>query len=562
MITKLKVENFKQLSFDLELDPAVAFVGPNNSGKTSALQAIALWYLAVQKWSENIKTTKAKKRIGVPINRRDLISLPTPSAKFLWKYLQVRKQKEDKTGTQNILIKIYCDGISNNQPWKLGFEFDYANEESFYCRIFSDPDTDKPMEFPEAVLNEKVGFLPPMSGLASEEDKLQPGSINSRIGEGRTAEVLRNLCWLVHEQKNEKWNKIKILLDKLFKIRLNDPEYFSTTGKLALTYKEHDSTLDISNVGRGFQQILLLIAYIYSQENKILLIDEPDAHLEVLRQKEIYNLLSDNIKKENAQLIIATHSEAVLSEVSEKDQIIAFIGTPHTVNNKSQLVKALTAIGFDQYLLAKQKGWVLYLEGSTNLDILKAFAKKLRHPTKEYLENAFVKYVANVPSDTRSHFFALKEAEPSFIGVAIFDRLETTLQNQGGLNETMWSRREIENYILLPDAIYRFFDAQPRDLFNAKQTDIIKAIVEERTPPIALKDTSNDWWINTKISDDILDKLFREFYKKINQPIQMRKGNYYQLIDFMKPEEINDEVKEKLDLINSVAKKAEQIQEK
>lgn len=557
MITKLKVENFKQLSFEIELNPAVALVGPNNSGKTSALQAIALWYLAVQKWSENIKTTKAKKRIGVPINRKDLISLPTPSTKFLWKYLQVRKQKEDKTGTQNILIKIYCEGISNNQPWKLGFEFDYANEESFYCRIFSDTDTDKPMEFPTAVLNEKVGFLPPMSGLASEEDKLQPGSINSRIGEGRTAEVLRNLCWQVAEQTNEKWNDIKKLIHKLFKIQLNDPEYSSTTGKLALTYKEYDSTLDISNVGRGFQQILLLMAYINAQENKILLIDEPDAHLEVLRQKEIYNLLSDSIKKENAQLIIATHSEAVVNEVSEKDQIIAFVGIPHTVNNKSQLVKALTSIGFDQYLLAKQKGWILYLEGSTDLDILKKFAEKLRHPVREYLENAFVKYVANIPTDARNHFFALKEAEPSFIGSALFDRLETTLQAQKDLTETMWSRREIENYIFLPDTIYRFFDEQERNLFNAKQTEIIKTIVEERTPPIALKDKSNDWWINTKISDDFLDKVFHEFYDKIQQPIQMRKGIYYQLIDYMSPEEIDPEVKDKLDLIMEIAQKAE-----
>jgi hypothetical protein len=35
-----------------------------------------------------------------------------------------------------------------------------------------------------------------MSGLAANETRLDPGAISVRLGEGRTAEVLRNLCYL------------------------------------------------------------------------------------------------------------------------------------------------------------------------------------------------------------------------------------------------------------------------------------------------------------------------------------------------------------------------------
>jgi predicted ATP-dependent endonuclease of OLD family len=44
MLTKLIIRNFKRIDeLSFELGRSVVFIGPNNSGKTSALQAIALW---------------------------------------------------------------------------------------------------------------------------------------------------------------------------------------------------------------------------------------------------------------------------------------------------------------------------------------------------------------------------------------------------------------------------------------------------------------------------------------------------------------------------------------
>jgi len=53
MLTKLTVRNFKLFSeVEIELARRVVFIGPNNSGKTSALQAIALWNVGVKRWLE------------------------------------------------------------------------------------------------------------------------------------------------------------------------------------------------------------------------------------------------------------------------------------------------------------------------------------------------------------------------------------------------------------------------------------------------------------------------------------------------------------------------------
>ena len=53
MLTKLKIQNFKGLDdVEIELGNPVVFIGPNNSGKTTALQALSLWNMSVRRFSE------------------------------------------------------------------------------------------------------------------------------------------------------------------------------------------------------------------------------------------------------------------------------------------------------------------------------------------------------------------------------------------------------------------------------------------------------------------------------------------------------------------------------
>ena len=49
MLTRLKIRNFKGFTdADIELGKGVVFIGPNNSGKTTALQALALWDIGLR----------------------------------------------------------------------------------------------------------------------------------------------------------------------------------------------------------------------------------------------------------------------------------------------------------------------------------------------------------------------------------------------------------------------------------------------------------------------------------------------------------------------------------
>lgn len=194
LLTKLTIRNFKLFEeVELELGERVVLVGPNNSGKTSALQALALWDVGVRRWNEKRGVGGVpEKRPGVTVNRRDLITIPVATANLLWRNLHTQQSSRDQ-GTQKVYLELVVEGVSGGKSWVCGLEFYYANEESFYCRPSRRGGQDRAAIPPQAS-GVRLAYLPPMSGLAPTERRVDPGAINVLLGEGRTAEVLRNLC--------------------------------------------------------------------------------------------------------------------------------------------------------------------------------------------------------------------------------------------------------------------------------------------------------------------------------------------------------------------------------
>lgn len=564
MLTGLVVRNFKLFEeVEIELGERVVFVGPNNSGKTSALQALALWNAGVRRWVEKRGAGVPKERAGVTINRRDLIAVPVPSANLLWRDLHVREgyREGDKTKTRNVLIEVDVEGIHEGQPWKTSLEFDYANEESFYCRSRLGPDGMR-LEVPAAAAEVRLAYLPPMSGLASNETRLDAGAIDVRIGEGRTAEVLRNLCWQAFERGDGHWPRIVERMKILFGVDLGEPQYVKERGEIVMTFQTATGVrLDLSSSGRGQQQTLLLLAHMAANPGAALLLDEPDAHLEVLRQRQIYQVLTEAAAETQSQIIAASHSEVMLNEAAGRDTVVAFIGKPHRIDDRgSQLLKALREIGFEHYLQAEETGWVLYLEGSTDLAILRAFAEKLDHPARAALERPFVHYVANQPSQARHHFYGLREAKQDLAGLALYDRLEATLHDDPNLAQSMWQRREIENYLCQRVTLLAFAEArgleQHGTLFAASWRKAMAESIGEITAALAALGKPDPWSSDLKASDEFLDPLFRKFYERLGLPDLMRKTDYHTLAPFVPADELDTEVRDKLDAIAAVAARA------
>ncbi len=569
MLTKITIRNFKLFqAVEIPLGNGFVFIGPNNSGKTSALQALTLWHTGLQKWAEK-HAAKDKheipaKRPGVTVNRLDLVTLPVAEVDLIWFNRKVRKGSN-----KNIRIELIVEGISQGETWKCGLEFDYANQEAFFCRPLRTGTNNNPgrMEVPKGAIDVRLAFLPPMSGLATEEALIQEGRINVLVGQGQTAEVLRNLCYRVYEKSKENWQSLERHIKDLFGVVLGEPRFLSNRGTVVMDYtaKDRITSLDLSSSGRGMQQVLLLLAHLYDNpSNTVFLLDEPDAHLEILRQRQIYNRINEVAEKQHSQIISASHSELLLSEAAQRESAVAFLGAPHILgkNKQSHLMNSLREIGFEYYYGAEQKGWILYLEGETDLRILQAFAERLNHPSKQFLQDPLVKYVANLPYKAREHFYSLKEAKNDLQGFLLLDRTGKALKNAEDLSETMWEKSEIENYLCNRNAILSYVTEglERETLFGnseiAERERTIKKEIEKLEEASKIMKKPEPFSNDIKASDDFLVPLFENFNEALNKPKSMalQKKDFYKLVEHIPPEEIDEEVKLVLDKIVKVAK--------
>ena len=565
MITRFTIRNFKRLQHaTLDLGSAAVFIGPNNSGKTTALQALALWDIGWRRWAEKRDRSAASDRPGVTINRRDLFAIPVPSAKLLWADLHTQdsSRKGSEAKTEKVYISLTAEGDHAGAPWRCALDFYYANEESFYCRL-RDGDGGK---VPEGARQHAVVFLPPMSGLAEREYRKEQGEISVLIGEGQTAQVLRNLCWQLHSRSDQgAWRTLRDRIEAMFSIRLNPPIYIKERSELSQTYLERNGVeLDLSSAGRGCQQVMLLLSFLLANPGSVLLLDEPDAHLEILRQRDVYNLITEIAAGNGSQIVAASHSEVVLQEAAERDVVMAFVGQPHRIDTRSrqsQVKKALESIRMADYYLAEQKGWMLYLEGSTDLAILRSLALRLAHPAATLLRDAVpVVYLgSNKPQEARDHFHGLREAKPDLVGFALFDRLDRELQTGSALTERMWSRREIENYLVTPDSLAAFVVADLRqdDLLDLdereRRIECLTICIDELVTALKVARRPDPWGPDIKVTDEFLDPLFENYFQRLGTPQQIYKRDYHGLADVLPLHQIDAEVNRQLDALVAAA---------
>ncbi len=581
----IEIENFKRFGDKqrIELQHPAVLIGPNNCGKTSAIQALALWSQAVRTWYDARKDSAAKKRTGAAINRLNIVAVPVQRTRFFWHNTQVR------TGNQNIEMVLTVGVEYQGKVVALPMRFRNDGDELVYCSPENEVSTNLDLMAHAASI--KVELLYPMSGLETEEPLLQPGRIDVLLGQGQTAQVLRNLCLLVARDSPDDWSRIRQLMQRLFKMQLLEPKE-TARGSIELQYRQGKvkETLDVSSSGRGFQQMLLIFAYLYSHKNSVLLVDEPDAHLEILRQKQVYVLLRDIASENGSQVVMVTHSEVILGEALDTNLTLLLDGQADDLAKKQDIGNSLKHFGAEHYVKARERGYVLYVEGSTDVDMLRALAERSGHPVAQIWDeriNSF--YVQNnYPDQTleaelerveggfgitpKAHFNGLRNLLPQLQGVAILDN-DSGKSRQSELSAPLriayWKRYEAENYFVTP-ALLRKYALQhypSEDLFVSETQvaidDVLDALALSQVFDGVLADF--DVWKRQLDADAaqliwaskteqkklsiFAEEFFRQLANRLGGQMLLTKGELHRLVAYAEPDSIVPEVKEKLDLL-------------
>ena len=165
----LEIENFKRFADTqrIELDHPSVLIGPNNCGKTSAIQAIALWSQAVKDWHQTKAASSPKTRPATPLNRLQIVSAPVLRTRYFWHNAAVRKDK------QNIPMTITVGLQHDDKVEPVTMHFRNRGEDLIYCAP-DEATRDKP-EVLDAAAKLNVNLLYPMSGLGIDEPVIQPG---------------------------------------------------------------------------------------------------------------------------------------------------------------------------------------------------------------------------------------------------------------------------------------------------------------------------------------------------------------------------------------------------
>ncbi len=542
MIRSVRIRGFKRFrEVEFRLPGHVVLAGPNDTGKTTLLQAVASWALALRRWRELNDFNRRNGYRKVPIARQAFSAVPLRSFDLLWTDRRYRGQIEIE--------------LRHDDGWAVTMEFISDSTEQIYVRPARDSSGDLRHIDLQAV------FVPPMTGIGTDEPLLQWPKIEQLLGLGRPGEVLRNLLADANRDQGA-WEALQTTIGKLFGYRLLPPDTAGAHIRAEYEMTKQGPRFDVASAGSGFQQVLMLLAFLNTRQGAVVLLDEPDAHLHVILQDAIYHELRSTAARRGSQLIVATHSEVVINAIEPRELMVT-LSEPRVVadtNERSRLISSLRVLSNADVTQALDVRGVLYVEDYTDIGILRAWAETLQHPALRLLTTELMwKPIAfhlqqGRPGSgitAREHFAALRLVRDDLPGLELRDgdahpAVGDTRVTGTGLQRQRWRRYEIESYLLHPDVLERFVAAQVgTNVAVPHIKDMLTWWRRELPPAVAEEPFADHPFLNrTKARTELLTPLL-EAAEIFGLPYT----RYHEIAALMRPNEIHPEVREKLDAI-------------
>lgn len=598
MITQFTVEGFKLLhTKPVPLARVTTIVGPNNGGKTSLLQALMAWQLALQTWVKRRKydpaspeTLTAKTRSGVRLNLEELTFVEIGTSHELWPDLKVFEGQNKPA-----LIKVLVEGVTRSQPWQCGMEFQFGDEKSVTVRPSSGHRAGEVL-VPKEALDEVVVLNSAIHGtLPLSELLLQRDGVDFMVQTGQTNRALRSMlyyldCGLTNEtpqeSPNEGWLGLAKDIQAMFGVEIERPKRLPNS-QIEVAYRnppgageKRRPAMNLNTAGSGFLQMLQLLTLFYSRQGKatLFLLDEPESHLESIRQQDLFRLLSERAENLGIQVIMASHSEQFMEEAVRFDSppdrpqqlLTAIAGEVCPLGGQQNRKLARQAICdipiVDYYDTQRRAAWI-YVENKTDLDILRAWARvigherslKLLETTASTANHHYLK--SNDFKVALRHFQGLQFLYPAVRGVALTDRVDRVPNEGDPLLHLMWPRREIENYLLVWPVIERAFfteaaksaawqGSNPGELFaQSRGNELRELMTSEFLVPAALQNPLHTDLINKKGSDEVLTPFFARAFEKHGLENTLPKIELHRVASQMRPDEVHSDVRLMLDKI-------------
>lgn len=474
MITKLTLRNFKSVGEQVyEFTQFDLLVGRNNSGKSTVLQALAIWQFCVDEFHRSMRGGEK----GIQVVLPNFTALPVPEFNLLWRNRDIRlsPSKSSSKKQEYVLIEIIVEWSgSEGASQSFGVALRYHSPQALYAIPSDGWATFRKLD--QYGLLPRIAYVPPFSGLEPSEEWRDDGPLRKQVGKAQPGSVLRNLLYRVCPKLEEvpgqdvqrsyklmqppkEWREIADVVRRWFGVFLWPPEYQKGVDtQIKVQYRQGEKDFDIIAGGSGFHQTLTLLGFLHGYKPTTILLDEPDAHLHVNLQREILDYFKLKSMELETQFLIATHAEEFVRGVDASQIVSLLAQEPKRIQSTPEVLRAMAEVSNEEITKAMSYPFVLYVEGESDERILRAWAAPCG--AQAAIDSVYFKTMdgggkINMKERADDHFAALKQIVPGVSRLMLFDFDDAKdafhpKPNNPSLAE--WKRKNIENYLLVPDA--------------------------------------------------------------------------------------------------------------
>ncbi|KJS76792.1 MAG: hypothetical protein JL56_04575 [Desulfotomaculum sp. BICA1-6] len=502
-IEQVRLTNYKSINDSGYIslhDNLNALVGKNNAGKTALIEGIYRFFQGTlntpthsggsnSNGINNLEKDKAELELILKINEREQTSYLQGLDNKLWsnkfyikligfggvtyitQFSKCYSNKDNKPSYQEIYN-------FNLQPHDY-YVYEYSKDKMKFIKT-------KPpnLHFLMNIWNALAKSIVFIKGNRVITEDMQSISDNETLN--NLASNLHTVMHYLHNNREEIFdeieNKFISIFDDINKIRTTIVNSNKTNTRL--DFKYNHNLISLNECGTGLSHILIMLCVIYSEENRIVLFDEPHSFLHPSAEKAIYDLAQNS----NNQFIFTTHSPILINYHAEKE--VYLLKKYYGKTNFSRLNKVEDAfrelgISNSDFALSDR---VIFVEGLTeelvlpiifdgfkieqislNLKIInlqgtgKEFKKKTSANKYAELHNKIFESLSPIPIP---YCFIIDRDERTFEKV---NELKSIYKEKLLVLE----RREIENYFLSTSAIVNTLISEG---VNATESDINEII--------------------------------------------------------------------------------------
>lgn len=485
-LLKIKFVNFRRFAEEeIILNPGLnVFVGLNNSGKSTILEAIglALKYPRVggielnraldtgtcivnllltldqEEWS------KAIKLVGHEFRERDELKFALSSETL-----------EKLVGVQ--VVSQWNGSFSEGRHTRASITFSVVNPENL--NQFGNGIRDIVQKALSALNRQNIIQLFRSTTNLSTERRLQKGEVwiphnelVSREG-GDAPEFIRNRLLALKRSAPEKFQELKAKILSVFDLDDFDVDLNWDTGVIDFIIEYQGKRYYIHEMGGGTRSFILLFSYLYLTGMDVALIDEPDINMHP-------NLVGDLVEflrtlSKDTQLFLTSHNKAFMDHLNEREiyrvEYFDDMGSKvRRLDTQSDRWSLLEHLGIPLTGSEKAEGTfaklIVFTEGSSDIEYIEKFAGKMgKHQEFQKHKPLFIPIRGRAKRRNKVDPEILDTIWNDRLGVRapfllVLDKDESTQEeikrdiDLFGENRIHYlNKREIENYMLDPKAI-------------------------------------------------------------------------------------------------------------